>query len=329
MRILVLGCGSIGERHIRCLSRIGGVELVACDPRPERLAAMRELYGVAETVEDCAEADLQKTDAVWVCTPTDQHTEQAMRAARAGCHLFVEKPICTVLEGVDELIDLCAKKGLVLQVGYVLRHHPLLQEVKAALEQGQIGRVFMAHVKVGSFIGKARPDYPQLYWAHAATGGGVLLNASHELDYILWLLGPVTQVMAQVDHYVLQVDPEVEDAAALVLRFASGALATVSFNDFQQNYKRGLELVGQEGTIEWSYDESVVRIYTESDRSWRTHSREYERDEFYLAQAESFLAAVAGRRPVSCTGEDGKRALELALAARRSAETGMVVRVGN
>lgn len=328
LRALVLGCGSIGERHLRCLTKIGGVELTACDPRPERQEAMRELYGVAHTLGSYDEADLAQQDAVLVCTPTDQHLPQAMRAAEAGCHLFVEKPISTTPEGVDELIDLCRSKSRVLQVGYVLRHHPNLHEVKALLDTGAIGTVRLAAIKCGSFIGKYRPEYAQLYWAHAATGGGVLYNATHELDYIQWLLGPALQVQAQTGHYALAVDEDVEDAAMLLLRFGDGVMATAHLNDFQLNYKRGLELVGDKGTIEWSYEDNEVRLYTEHDRSWRTHRREFERDDFYVLQMRNFLAAIAGEQAPAVTGEDGKQALLLALAAKEAARTGATVSLG-
>jgi predicted dehydrogenase len=327
-RVLVLGCGSIGERHIRCLGHAGGAEITACDPREERLAAMRELYQVAGVATSYDEVDLSAQDAVMVCTPTDQHIPQALRAAQAGCHLFVEKPISTALEGVDALLALCREKQLVVQMGYVIRHHPNLKEIKRLLDAGAIGTVYMAQIKSGYFIGNYRPEYASLYWAHAATGGGVMMDASHQLDWIQWLLGPVTHVGAMAEHFMIDVDADVEDGAVLMLRFASRALASVSLSNFQRNYKAGLELNGSKGSIEWSYGDSEVRVYTEEDRSWRSHSETLERDEFYIAQAKSFLSALAGEAPVWVSGEDGRRALAVGLAAYESARTGRVVEVG-
>jgi len=111
LRILVLGCGSIGERHIRCLTNVGGVTITPVDPRPERLQAMKERYGTTAGLEDYGKADLGEFEAVWVCTPSDQHVPQALRAAEAGCHVLVEKPISTTLDGVDELIAACHEAG--------------------------------------------------------------------------------------------------------------------------------------------------------------------------------------------------------------------------
>jgi len=268
------------------------------------------------------EAPLADFDAALICTPTDQHIPQARAAAEAGCHVFVEKPISTTLEGVQELIALCQNTGRVLQVGYVFRHHPMLQEAKALVDSGVIGPVHLAAIKVGSFIGKYRPDYAQLYWAHAHTGGGVLMDATHQVDYIQWMLGPIRRVAARRRHYVIDVDPDVEDAACLLFEFTNGAMAVANFNNFQPNYKHTLELNGPRGSIEWSYVENELRVYEERDRSWRTHSQEWERDDFYVNQMRNFLAATDGTERPAVTGEDGLRTLRVALAARMAADSG-------
>jgi len=326
-RVLVLGCGSIGERHIRCLTSVGGADIIACDTRPDRLTAMKELYGVADTVVSYEEADLGDVDAVMVCTPTDQHIEPAMKAARAGCHLFIEKPISNSLDGVDELLTFCRDREILIQMGYVMRHHPNLKEIKALLDIDKIGKINMCQIKSGYFIGKYRPEYAQLYWAHKATGGGVIWDASHQQDWVQWLMGPITQVAAMTEHFMLDIDEDVEDSAVMMLRFASGALGSVSMSNCQQNYKSGVELNGEKGSIEWSYANSEVRIYTEDDQSWRSHSSEYERDVFFVNQARSFMESITGAARVPVTGEDGRRALMVSLAAYESAQTGKVVHI--
>lgn len=327
LRVLVLGCGSIGERHIRCLTQVGGVDVIACDTRAERLAAMSEQYGVADTASSYDDVNLGDVQAVMVCTPSDQHIGPATRAAEAGCHIFVEKPLALSMEGVDALINLCRQRELVFQVGYVMRHHPNLKEIKALIEIGKIGKVNMVHLKTGYFIGKYRPEYPELYWAHAATGGGVIWDASHGLDLIQWLAGAVSHVAAMRDHFMLDVDSDVEDAAALILRFANGALGTASLSNCQQNYKSGVELNGTLGSIEWAYESGEVRLYTEEDKSWRTHRVEVERDDLFIAQARNFLAACRGEQRPAVTGMDGKRALMAALAAYEAAESGSIVEI--
>lgn len=328
-RVLVLGCGSIGERHIRCMTQVGGAAIIACDTRPERLEAMRELYGVAETALSYDDADLSGVDAVMVCTPTDQHIGPAMRAAESGCHIFVEKPLSVSMEGVDDLIALCKGRGLVFQMGYVMRHHPGLREVSALLDIGTIGKVNVCTIKSAYNIGKYRPDYPDLYWAHASSGGGVIWDASHQQDWIQWLMGPIVQVCAMREHFMLDIDADVEDAAVMILRFASGAIGSISLSNCQRDDKRTLELNGTRGSLEWCYDTNEVRLYTEEDNSWRVHRTAHERDDFFMAQARNFLGAIRGENPPAVTGIDGRRALMVSLAAYESAATGKVVSVNS
>jgi len=318
-KLLVVGCGSIGERHIRCLGSCEEVQVTPCDPRAERLQQMQDLYGTQPGPSDYAEADLDEFDAVLICTPSDQHIPQSQRAVEHNCHVFVEKPMSVNMEGVDELIDSAAQRDLVLQVGYTLRHHPLLQRANELIERGAIGTVYMADIHCGAYIADARPEYAGLYWAHRATGGGVLYNASHELDLIQWFLGPVAEVSCMAEHFKLDVDADVDDGAVLAMRTESGALVNMFCNDIQRNYKRGGQIIGAEGTVEYSYDESRVSLYDAGTRKWTHEQRQYERDDFYINQMRNFCAAIRRQQQPAVTGEDGRLALATALAGYKSA----------
>lgn len=328
LKLLVVGCGSIGERHIRCLGSCEEVQVTPCDPRPERLAQMQQLYATEPGIGDYAEADLDGFDAVLVCTPSDQHIPQAQRAAEHDCHMFVEKPISVDMDGVDELIRIAAERDLVLQVGYMLRHHPHLVRAKQLLDEQAIGTVYMADIYSASYVPDARPEYARLYWAHRATGGGRLFNASHELDVINWLLGPVEQVGCLCGHFVLDVDSDVDDAAVLIMRTRDGRLASMFGADFQRNYKRGGQIVGSEGTIEYSYDEDRVSLYDAATRKWTHEHRKHEPDDFYTTQMRNFCAAMRGQEAPAVTGEDGKLALAVALAGYKSAAEERIVGLG-
>lgn len=313
-RFIVVGCGSIGERHIRCLRSCEGVRVTPCDPRDERLAQMQELYGTEPGLTDYADANLDDFDGVLICTPSDQHIPQALRAVESGCHVFVEKPISVTIDGVNGLLAAALERNLVVQVGYVLRHNPHIREAHDAIAGGRIGRVHMADVCVGSYIPDFRPDYRNLYWAKRATGGGVLYDASHELDLVNWLAGPIREVACFADHFMLDVDGNVDDGAALVMRTEAGAIVSLMCADMQRNYKRGGQIVGSQGTVEYSYDENRVSIYDAETRAWTHRTKVYDRDAFYINQMQDFVGAVRGEHAPLVSGEDGKRALATALA---------------
>lgn len=326
-RLLVVGCGSIGERHIRCLGSCQEVEVTPCDPRDERLEEMVALYGTRPGIADYADADLDEFDAVLICTPSNLHIPQAMRACEHGCHLFVEKPIAVDMAGVDELTQAAGERELVLQVGYTLRHHPLLSSARELVNRGAIGTVYMADICCGAFIGDARPEYAQLYWASRATGGGVLYDASHELDLIQWFLGPVAEVSCMAKHFKLDVDADVDDGATLIMRTEGGVLVSMFCNDIQRNYKRGGQIIGDKGTVEYSYDESRFSLYQGDTGTWIHEAKQFERDDFYVNQMQNFCAAIRGEQEPRVSGEDGKLALALALAAYRSAAEKRVLEI--
>lgn len=327
-RFLIVGCGSIGERHLRVFQQTTKWEIAACDPRADRLDHVRNTYGVQEVYRDLDEGDLGSFGAVAICTPTHTHIPFAAKAVEAGCHLFLEKPVSTSLAGVDTLLKLVAERGVVLQVGYVMRSHPGLRLVQEWLQQGEVGEIVAGRVKVGYYVPDYRPDYRDTYWTKSETGGGCILDASHQLDYIQWLLGEPAQVGCFASHLgTWDVEADVEDAAIILLRFPSGALVDLHFNHLQRNYTHELELVGREGTILWRYQDNEAALYRASVREWERHEFTLERDDLYREQAYSFLAAVTGRAEPRVTGEDGLRALKLALAALQAARTNAVVRL--
>jgi len=328
LRFLIVGCGSIGERHLRVFRQATPWEIAACDPRIDRLEHIQRTYGVQEVYRDFSEVHLASFRAVAICTPTHMHVPYATQAVEAGCHLFLEKPVSTSLAGVDTLLARVRERGVVLQVGYVLRSHPGLRLVREWLGKGEAGEIVAGRVKVGYYVPDYRPDYRETYWMKSETGGGCILDASHQLDYIQWLLGAPTQVSCFASHLgTWDVESDVEDTAVILLRFPSGALVDLHFNHLQRNYTHELELVGRDGTIVWSYHENQAALYRASQREWERHDFALERDDMYREQAYSFLAAVTRGVEPRVSGEDGVRALRLALGALQAARTNAVVRL--
>lgn len=327
IQLLVVGCGSIGERHIRCLTHVGGVVITPVDPRTERLEAMQRLYGTTPGLTEYDQADLDTFDAVLICTPTNQHIPQAMRAAQAGCHLFVEKPLSTTLDGVQELITYCREHALVLQPGYVYRHMPLFPQIEKALESGELGTVHLIHIKGGYPVERARPDFRSTYWMSAQAGGGVFHDCSHQFEFIQHLISPIIAVTSQKRHFEFEVEEDVEDTGIALLEFAGGAVGTASLNHFQRNRTSRIEIVGNKGTLMWEIDKHNLTVYKDDDRSWHRHRIEQEPDTPYINQAADFLGVLRGEHPPRVTGEDGLRALRVTLAALQSAETGQRVEI--
>jgi predicted dehydrogenase len=328
MRMLVVGCGSIGERHIRNLKGLSVGEIIACDIDKKRLSVIGKKYRV-QTCADLPRALSQDIDAALVCTPPNTHIPIALKVIEHGAHVFIEKPLSNSLKGVDELIKRAKNKKLIVFVGYNFRFHPGLMLVKKMLDRGEVGKILSARAEVGQYLPDWRPwqDYRQSYTARKELGGGIILDGSHELDYMRWLLGEVKEVScfaSKLSH--LEVD--VEDTAEVLLKFRSGAIANAHLDFIRRDYSRNCELIGEKGTIVWGYPERLVKVYSAHNKRWRVIKIGGDPNDMYVEEMKRFFRCVQGKEKPLVSGEEGKRTLEIALAAKRSAKTGKTVRLG-
>ncbi|HBH00786.1 MAG: hypothetical protein A2X36_02275 [Elusimicrobia bacterium GWA2_69_24] len=329
MKALIVGLGGIGRRHARNLKAIDGSARI-CAWRPQSADdGLGDLAPLVERVVRTADEALAwGPDLAVLATPASMHVEAAVPLARAGIHLLVEKPLSDRLDAVDGLLALCEARALVLMVGYNLRFAHSLARLRAALADGAIGRVLALRAEVGQFLPDWRQgrDYRRSASAQRALGGGAVLEMSHELDYARWLLGEVTAVSARTAR-LGDLDVDVEDAAEITLEFASGALGNIHVDMLDRARTRGCRVVGTEGTLVWDGVEHRTELFTASTGTW---SELYsgvgeDRNAMYVAELEHFLGCVAAGRPAAITGADGKRVVEIALAAHRSAATRQVV----
>lgn len=318
-RVLVCGAGSIGQRHIRNLAGLGVKQIAAVDPEPEMLAAVRE--SVSATYKDLSSGLREfRPTAVFVCSPPVHHVAQAEEGLAAGAHLFIEKPLACAAEGVARLRQSAAGSGLTVQVGYNLRFHPGVEKLKALVEGGTLGRVLWMRAEAGQYLPDWRPgrDYRRSYSARRELGGGIVLDASHEIDYALWLLGAPRELVCMAGK-VSGLEVDVEDCATLLLRFASGAQADIHVDFVRRGYQRGCTIVGENGTAEWDYSVGQVRVQRAGQRDWEIMAYSFAPNDMYIAEARHFLECVEqGGAPRAGLG-DGIAALEVALAALRSA----------
>ncbi|WP_445147911.1 Gfo/Idh/MocA family protein [Baekduia sp. Peel2402] len=306
--VAVLGLGSAGRRHAELLEELG-VAVVGHDP------AVADGGGAA-SVDDAIAA----ADAVVVASPSALHAEHAAAALAAGRPVLVEKPVATTVAAARALQPAA---GLVAGVAMNWRFHPAVLAARALLAEGALGPILQARVSFGYDLRRWRPetDYRMSYSARADLGGGIVLDAIHELDYLLWLLGPVTSVVAETAHAsALELDG-VEDTALAVARLASGALATIDLNFHEPVYRRGFLLVGADATAEWAWGTGrvVVRRPDEADQAIAVDE---DVRATYRAELADFLDAIATSRPSRATLQDGIAALALAEAIKQSAAEG-------
>lgn len=313
MRVAVLGQGSIGRRHAGSLLELGH-EVVAWDPVAEIVAGAHRAQS--------AEEALSGAEAAIVASPSSAHAEQAGLALEHGCHVLVEKPLALTVEHAAPLVEAADRGGLVLGVAMNLRFHPGVRAVRDAVASGAVGTPLVARAWFGSWLPGWRPgvDYRASYSARRNLGGGVLLDAIHEIDYLTWVLGPVSEVSARLAT-VSDLEIDVEDVAQLQLAFASGAQGSVTLDYLDRSYDRGCRVVGSAGSVLWSWPERRVVLFPE-DGAGEVLDIESDAAPTYAAEMAAFIEAVETGAPVSTSGEEGLHALAVVDAARRADTTG-------
>jgi predicted dehydrogenase len=316
MKITVLGCGSIGLRHLRNLRALGH-EVIPFDPSPDARLAVEQEFST-HCADELNEVWTQEPEVAFVTAPTDRHLPVALEAARHDCHLFIEKPLSHTLDAVDALAGEVARRGLVVMVGCNMRFHPGPASIKRCLEEGNIGTVIAARIQAGSYLPDWRPrtDYHKSYSASAAQGGGVVLDCIHEIDLAFWYFGS-GNVVAAVCLPATPLGLSVEGLAEILIRHDSGVISSVHLNFVQRDYRRCCQVIGSEGSIYWDFSEPNVR-HCDSERNWRTIAQagDWVTNQMFLDEAAHFLSCVRAGCPSSNDLESASRTLRAALDAK-------------
>lgn len=315
LRVAVLGCGSIGRRHLEN-ARALGCEVVAYDPAPE-VRTRLEMAGISrhDTLEAIWES---RPDAVLVAAPSHRHIELARDAAERGLDLFIEKPLSHSLDGVEELVRTAAARGLVTMVGCNMRFHPGPATVRRLLTDGAIGGVLAIRLETGSYLPRWRPgqDFRESYSA-SAEWGGALLDCIHEVDLALWLGGDGHVVgAASLPASVLGLDTD--GLNEIILRHDDGRVSSIHCNFIQRDYHRMCRVIGSEGTLVWDFNLGrVVRFGPDGEIAETIEQPAgWQLNQMYLDELTSFLDCVRDRRPTGNPIEAAAATLRVTLDAR-------------
>lgn len=322
-RALVVGCGSIGRRHARNLKSLGVRQLGFCDTSPEALKYCREELS-GEVFDDYNEA-LQKfkPDIVLICTPPVYHVEEALAALQARAHVFVEKPLSHESGGIQALIAEARRHDRNVQIGYNMRFHPGLKTLKELIDSGKIGRVLWLSAEAGQYLPDWRPwqNYRDSYSARQELGGGIILDGSHELDYICWLMGRPTEVTCRAEH-LSSLDVDVEDSAWIYLSFPERRRAELHLDFVQRAYTRTCKVVGEAGTAMWDFNLQEVRWFSTEQPGWNSIPYEFEANDMYVAEMVHFLESLGSRTGPVVDLEQGRDVIRVVESAKKSSEEG-------
>jgi UDP-N-acetyl-2-amino-2-deoxyglucuronate dehydrogenase len=334
VRIALVGCGRISQNHFDAIGKVDGLQVVAvCDEVRSRADAAATSLGVPAFTDYSEMLRTAGCDAVTICTPSGLHSANGVEAARAGKHVITEKPMAITLEQADALVSACDEARVTLFVVKQNRLNPPIQLLKKAMDKGRFGRVYLANATV-------RWQRPQEYYDAAPwrgtwefDGGAIMNQASHYVDLVQWLLGPVESVIAKTATQGRRI--EAEDSGAAVLRFRSGALGVIEVNvlTYPKNLEGSITILGERGTVKvggtavnkvehWEFadadpDDALVQQSTTAPPSVYGFGHE--------GYYRNVLAVLTGAAKPDTDGRAGRKSLELILGIYQSAKTGREV----
>ncbi|WP_135553055.1 Gfo/Idh/MocA family protein [Paenibacillus cymbidii] len=328
MKVAIIGCGHIAHKHAEAIRLTEGMTLCAvCDTNRITVEAFALQYG-ADAYTD-AETMLGRKDIelVCICTPSGLHAGLAVMAAEAGKHLVVEKPIALTLADADAIALACRRHGVKCAVVHPNRFRPAIVQLRRALAEGRFGK--LSHISANVRWNRNQAYYDQAFWRGTkAYDGGVLMNqAIHQLDLMLWLMGPVASVKAMTATRLRKM--ECEDVGIAVVEFAGGALGVIeaAATVYPRNYEESLAVFGERGTaVIGGATANWIRHWSFEDMEPEAAQRflqETNRDPFGVPGHQCIIAdmrdAVREDREPAVTAEDGRRALKLVLDICRGA----------
>jgi UDP-N-acetyl-2-amino-2-deoxyglucuronate dehydrogenase len=334
VRVALVGCGRISANHFEAIAKVEGLVLSAvCDSVESRAREAGEKWQVpwfTSYEKMLAEADC---DAVAIATPSGLHPAHGILAAKAGKHVISEKPMAITLASADALVKACDDAGVHLFVVKQNRLNATVQMVKRALDKGRFGRLFLANTTVHW----TRPQsyYDQAPWRGTweFDGGAFMNQASHYVDLMQWLVGPVESVIAKTATMARRI--EAEDTGAAVLKFRNGALGVIEVTmlTYPKNLEGSFTLIGERGTVKvggtavnkiehWEFadadpdDAEVDRVNTDPPSVYGFGHEPYYRN---------VLRVIRGEAVPDTDGRGGRKSLELILGIYESAKTGREV----
>lgn len=335
IRFALVGCGRISEKHIEAIRHHGNdAEMVAvCDPDPGALRCATERTGVAgfRDLDDLlAEAN---ADAVILATPSGLHAEQGIRVAEAGRHVISEKPMATRWNDAKRFVQACDRAGVHLFVVKQNRRNATIQLLKRAMDQKRFGRVYMVNLNV--FWNRPQAYYDVARWRGTweFDGGAFMNQASHYVDLLDWLVGPVESVNAFTGTLARNI--QVEDTGVVNIRWRSGALGSlnVTMLTYPKNLEGSITIIGEKGTARvggvavneiqhWDFAEPHEDDQRVREASYETTSVYGFGHPLYY---ENVIRTLRGEAEAETDGREGLRSLELLIGIYLSARDGRTV----
>ena len=322
-KVLVAGYGSIGRRHVDNFLELKDIQLIVYTKRNDLQLLKKKGVKVSNSLAEC----LKENPNIGVITnETSLHIPIAIKLAKEGLDLFLEKPLSNSLKDVEKLRAIVKKKKLITQMGCNLRFHPCIKKIKSLIEQQKIGKIISAQVQCCSYLPDYHrwEDYRKSYAARKDLGGGVILTQIHEIDYMYWFFQEVENVISMSGKFS-ELDVTAEDYVSSLLKFKNKIIGELHMDCFQRPNFKSCKIRGTKGEIYWDSDNNCVNIYNVNKKRWETKfdngfSNNLDIYSTYSEEIKHFLKCVKHRKETINDLEQGIATLKIALAIKKASK---------
>ena len=327
---LVVGSGSIARRHIANIKALFSQATVGCVSASGRELSLEEVGAdiVYASIEEALSAEPM---LAIIASPATLHVDQAATFLRTGIPVLIEKPLSDSLESFARAGEVLLANSTKIEVAYNLRFMPSAIRLKALLDEQILGRIHSVSIEVGQYLPDWRPatDYRENVSARKELGGGVLLELSHELDYLTWLFGTFNSVYCVASNSGA-LDIDVEDSAHAILSREDGLVASVHLDFLQRVPTRICKIIGETGTLVWNLLQNSISLGTANNGEDIIFSDpNYNRNDMYLEEISHFVKVAVGERKPQVSIYQALDTLRLIEALRHSSVTRKVVDIGD
>lgn len=339
--VLVIGYGSIGRRHVQNLLRFTNMKIIILSKRkkialddfdliPEK--TIKQRLEISNSLQQCI---LKKPQIAFVTNETSKHILIAVKLAKLGMDLFIEKPLSNSSLGIRELKKIIQKKKLICMIGCNFRFYPPIQKIKKLLDTQNLGKIHSIHIENGSYLPDWHPyeNYIQSYASRKILGGGVTLTQIHELDYLCWFVGIPKEVTSVIDK-ISTLKINVDDINETILKFRKSVIGVIHLDFFQRPSFKRCKIRGSKGTLEWNSIENKINLYTSKTKKYSKIKIPHNYaltsnkvNKMYVEELQYFFNCVKNRTQPMNNLSEAEHILNVVLSMKKSSMTKKTVKI--
>jgi len=324
-KILIVGYGSIGKRHLENIVLQKNIKIIVCTKRNDLEKLEKKGIIIVNTIND---ALLHKPNIAFITNETSYHIKTAIKLAKNGIHLFIEKPLSHSIKDIKKLEKIIHTKKIIVQIGCDHRFHPCIKKIKNILDNNKIGKIISVHVENSSYLPDWHPyeDYRKGYAAKKSLGGGIALTMIHELDFLYWFFGDIKKVFSITGKYS-NLEISADDLSMMTLIFNKNITAHLHLDYFSRPEFKSCKIKGVNGTIYWDSILNEVKIYSQNKKQWKVVLKidKFNRNLMFIDELKYFLKCIKNKKDTFNNINDAKKTLQVVLDAKKSSTQGKMV----